>query len=417
MLTARRSPACSHVDAAHRSLVGNLSSLDVSHRAARANIGDVSRLRWHLRRCVAGASATRSTLRVLAIGCSMTQGQMNCGGKLEGRQCARPCAKLRWATVLQQMLQAHCVYCPALHIEGVCSMGATAETSRQVSTGFALSAAPVACRRRCRRATSRCCCRHPRAAGRSWRRRASTRASSSTDRTWSSPTSPCATCAASPRRSTPTGCRRAGRRCCASYSRCLLASRTRGRRIRAARPSYTSSRGTASPLWVAAATPRDAFITRSRSSTASPSARTVKIKLPSLAAAHPPAQGCPLGLRGAPSPRGCRGAATSRRCGPCSRLPTPPPLPRQAGGLVYARRVRTRPRDCAGAPLASRLLRRCDAGRLGLGLTQTLTARLHSPTLTLARTLTLAHTLIPALALALTRCDAVRAPRHAGHTV
>ena len=106
MLAARRSPACAHVDAAHRSLVGNLSSLDVSHRAARANIGDVSRLRWHLRRCVASTPATRSTLRVLAIGCSMTQGQMNCGGKLEGRQCGRPCAKLRWATVLQRMLQA-----------------------------------------------------------------------------------------------------------------------------------------------------------------------------------------------------------------------------------------------------------------------------------------------------------------------
>ena len=105
-LAARRSPACAHVDDAHRSLVGNLSSLDVSHRAARANIGDVSRLRWHLGRCVAGTSVTRSTLRVLAIGCSMTQGQMNCGGKLEGRQCARPCAKLRWATVLQRMLQA-----------------------------------------------------------------------------------------------------------------------------------------------------------------------------------------------------------------------------------------------------------------------------------------------------------------------
>ena len=107
MLAARRSPACAAVDAAHRSLVGNLSSLDVSHRAARANIGDVSRLRWHLGRCTAaGRSATRSTLRVLAIGCSMTQGQMNCGGKLEGRQCVRPCAKLRWATVLQRMLQA-----------------------------------------------------------------------------------------------------------------------------------------------------------------------------------------------------------------------------------------------------------------------------------------------------------------------
>ena len=78
---------CSALDASHRALVGELSSLNVSHRAARANVGDTSRLRWHLGRCTAalGASALpRSTLRVLAIGCSMTQGQMNCGGKLEG---------------------------------------------------------------------------------------------------------------------------------------------------------------------------------------------------------------------------------------------------------------------------------------------------------------------------------------------
>ena len=87
-MPALRSATCANTDLAHRALVANLSSMDVSHRAARANIGDTSRLRWHLRRCTAaggGDSASpRSRLRVLGIGCSMTQGFMNCGSKIEG---------------------------------------------------------------------------------------------------------------------------------------------------------------------------------------------------------------------------------------------------------------------------------------------------------------------------------------------
>lgn len=105
---ASSTPACASADAAHRSFVSNLTSMDVSHRAARANVGDTSRLRWHLRRCTAGAAkgGERGRLRVLGIGCSMTQGFMNCGGKVEGRQCGKACVKLRWATLLQEMLQS-----------------------------------------------------------------------------------------------------------------------------------------------------------------------------------------------------------------------------------------------------------------------------------------------------------------------
>ena len=81
MLAARRSPACAHVDAAHRSLVGNLSSLDVSHRAARANIGDVSRLRAVARpisrvgAVVGGACANAFRRRLIVVlGGSLEEG-------------------------------------------------------------------------------------------------------------------------------------------------------------------------------------------------------------------------------------------------------------------------------------------------------------------------------------------------------
>lgn len=98
----------------HRELVAEMASLAVSPRHARANIGDTSRLRWNLGRCFGSgtnrldaqsAASEKPDLRVLVVGCSMTQGFMNCGSHDITKQCTVPCDSMAWYRLLEQRLK------------------------------------------------------------------------------------------------------------------------------------------------------------------------------------------------------------------------------------------------------------------------------------------------------------------------
>ena len=110
---------CRAAKSTHAALMANLTTLGISARAARALDGDTDRLGYLLHKCVAApearpgpgcargtcAAATKPQLRVVVVGCSMTQGFMNCGTTLPGRQCAQPCYSKRWPKLLEASLQ------------------------------------------------------------------------------------------------------------------------------------------------------------------------------------------------------------------------------------------------------------------------------------------------------------------------
>ena len=123
--------------AAHDAIMAEMNTQNVSSDAARANVGDVERLRWNLRRCFASngqASTLRPTLRVLVVGCSMTQGFMNCGTTIEGKQCTVPCDAIAWYRVLGQYLQRGLPGCRVATTRSTSRGGRTVTTAQRYDT-------------------------------------------------------------------------------------------------------------------------------------------------------------------------------------------------------------------------------------------------------------------------------------------
>ena len=127
---------------AYLAVRAEMDALKVSAQAARANQGDVSRLDWNVRRCLWSGQALASgaahqrppELRVLVVGCSMTQGFMNCGTTLEGKQCTVPCDGLAWYRVLGRHLQAGLPGCKVVVLRSTSRGGRTLTTAQRYDT-------------------------------------------------------------------------------------------------------------------------------------------------------------------------------------------------------------------------------------------------------------------------------------------
>ena len=142
---------CRAAKSTHAALMANLTTLGISARAARALDGDTDRLRYQLHKCVAApearpgpgcargtcAAATKPQLRVVVVGCSMTQGFMNCGTTLPGRQCAQPCYSKRWPKLLEASLQRALPRCRVMVAVSTSRGGRTVTTASRYATRVA----------------------------------------------------------------------------------------------------------------------------------------------------------------------------------------------------------------------------------------------------------------------------------------
>ena len=145
---------CRAAKSTHAALMANLTTLGISARAARALDGDTDRLRYQLHKCVAApearpgpgcargtcAAATKPQLRVVVVGCSMTQGFMNCGTTLPGRQCAQPCYSKRWPKLLEASLQRALPRCRVMVAVSTSRGGRTVTTASRYATRVARAA-------------------------------------------------------------------------------------------------------------------------------------------------------------------------------------------------------------------------------------------------------------------------------------
>ena len=133
------------VRGAYREISAELKSLDISSRAARANHGDTTLLHWNMGRCFdSGVSAYGATssasppslpeLRVLVVGCSMTQGFMNCGSTIEGKQCNVPCDAMAWYRRLESWLQHGLPGCRVRMFRTTSRGGRTVTTAQRYET-------------------------------------------------------------------------------------------------------------------------------------------------------------------------------------------------------------------------------------------------------------------------------------------
>jgi hypothetical protein len=127
---------------AYRDVSQELSALAISSKAARVNWGDNARLRWNIARCLAadaeptggGVSRSKPELRVLVVGCSMTQGFMNCGSTTVGKQCTIPCDSLAWYRVLERSLQRGLPGCQIKMFRTTSRGGRTVTTAQRYET-------------------------------------------------------------------------------------------------------------------------------------------------------------------------------------------------------------------------------------------------------------------------------------------
>jgi hypothetical protein len=134
----------------YKDVVSEMSSLAISPKAARANQGNTSRLRWQLSRCLVPPAKTaksaviqRPELRVLVLGCSMTQGFMNCGTTIAGYQCNIPCDSLAWSRQLERRLQSGLPGCRIKMSRTTSRGGRTVTTAQRYETRVRRSAAHV----------------------------------------------------------------------------------------------------------------------------------------------------------------------------------------------------------------------------------------------------------------------------------
>ena len=129
MLTAAR--------AGYQAVVEELEHISVSPEGARAHVGDVARLRWTLGRCLNPLhtpGSPRPDVRVLVVGCSMTQGFMNCGTTLAGKQCSVPCDSLSWYRVLGGLLQQALPGCTVVALRSTSRGGRSVTTAQRYDT-------------------------------------------------------------------------------------------------------------------------------------------------------------------------------------------------------------------------------------------------------------------------------------------
>lgn len=133
----------------YRETISDLNALAVGFREGRANKGNTTRLQWNLARCfsAADAGADQSTLppelRVLVVGCSMTQGFMNCGTTLPGKQCTIPCDSMAWYRVLERRLQRGLPGCRIKMFRTTSRGGRTVTTAQRYETRVRRSAAHI----------------------------------------------------------------------------------------------------------------------------------------------------------------------------------------------------------------------------------------------------------------------------------
>ena len=73
-------------------------------------------------------------LRVLVVGCSMTQGFMNCGSTVPGKQCTIPCDSLAWYRILERWLQRGLPSCRIKMFRTTSRGGRTVTTAQRYET-------------------------------------------------------------------------------------------------------------------------------------------------------------------------------------------------------------------------------------------------------------------------------------------
>ena len=114
-----------------------MSSLAISSQAARANHGNTSLLHWNLGRCFKKEPSPDTPLpelRVLVVGCSMTQGFMNCGSHEVVKQCTIPCDVMAWYRLLEQRLRRGLPGCDVKVFRSTSRGGRTVTTAQRYET-------------------------------------------------------------------------------------------------------------------------------------------------------------------------------------------------------------------------------------------------------------------------------------------
>ena len=131
------------VRTAYQEVAAEMSALAIGARPARANHGNTSLLRWNLGRCFDSEANSRDTvskpaalpeLRVLVVGCSMTQGFMNCGSHEKVKMCTIPCDAMAWYRLLERRLQRGLPGCNVKMFRTTSRGGRTVTTAQRYET-------------------------------------------------------------------------------------------------------------------------------------------------------------------------------------------------------------------------------------------------------------------------------------------
>ena len=119
----------------HREVVDEMRALSIDKLLARANHGDTTLLRYNLGRCFEPASSSNPPeLRVLVVGCSMTQGFMNCGSHTTEKMCTIPCDAMAWYRLLERRLKRGLPGCNVKMFRTTSRGGRTVTTAQRYET-------------------------------------------------------------------------------------------------------------------------------------------------------------------------------------------------------------------------------------------------------------------------------------------